>query len=152
MKKNSLMLISLLFCALLQNGCATIMTGTFQGTEIDSEPSGAAVFVNGDLAGTTPCEVDLDQDTDPYIVLKKEGYADTRVTLKKGVNGWLVLNVFTGLVPGLIVDAWAGAGKSFNEDDICVPLLLKGEKQMRFYDGDVVLMNVSEGNESSKNE
>lgn len=130
-------------CGGLLSGCATIMTGTFENVEIDSEPSGAAVFVNGDLAGTTPCEVDLDQDTEPYIVLKKTGYADTRVKLKKGVNGWLVLDVFTGIVPGLIFDAWAGAGKSFNEDDICVPLLLPDEKQMRFYDGDVLLSNVS---------
>ncbi len=152
MKKNSLMLIPLLLAALLQSACATIMTGTFQEVEIDSKPSGASVYVNGDLAGTTPCEIDLDQDTEPYVVLKKEGYADTRVKLKKSINGWLVLDIFTGLVPGMLVDARAGAGESFNEDDICVPLLLKGEKQMRFYDGDVVLMNVSEGNKSSANE
>lgn len=142
--KKYIYLFACLPVAVFQSACATIMTGTFQGVEIDSEPSGAEVFVNGDSVGFTPVEVDLDQDTEPYVVLKKEGYANTRVKLKKSINGWLVLDIFTGLVPGMLVDARAGAGKSFNEDDICVPLLLKGEKQMRFYDGDVVLTNVSE--------
>lgn len=136
-------LVSAVAVSCLMSGCATIVTGTFQEAEIDTVPSGAEVFVNGDSVGFAPVSVDLDQDTDPYIVLKKAGYADTRVKLKKGMNGWLVLDVFAGAVPGLIFDAWAGAGKSFNEDDICVPLLLPEEMKMSFYDGNVVLTNVS---------
>lgn len=135
--------VSAIVVGCLLNGCATIVTGTFQEVKINTEPAGAEVFVNGDSVGFAPVSIDLDQDTDPYIVLKKAGYSDTRVKLKKGANGWLVLNVFTGIVPGLILDAWAGAGKSFNEDDIVVPLLLPEEKQMRFYDGNVVLTNAS---------
>lgn len=150
MKQYFLSLITFFAVALSQSGCATILSGTFQGVEIESAPSHAEVFVNGDFAGTTPCEVKLDQATEPYVVLKKEGYADTRVKLKKGVSGWLFLDVFPGIVtyivPGLIVDAWAGAGRSFNEDDIVVPLLLKNEKRMSFYDGNVTLSNVSESN------
>lgn len=144
MKKYFLYFICLVVLSVGQSGCATIMTGTFQGVKIESNPSGADVFVNGDLAGTTPCKVNLDQDTDPYVVLKKEGYADTRIYLKKGMNGWLVLDMFTGIVPGLIVDAGAGAGHSFRENDICVPLLFPEEKRMQFYGGNVVLTNVSE--------
>ncbi len=136
-------LVSAVAVSCLMSGCATIVTGTFQEAEIDTVPSGAEVFVNGDSVGFAPVSVDLDQDTDPYIVLKKSGYADTRVKLKKGMNGWLVLDVFTGAVPGLIIDAWAGAGKSFNEDKICVPLLLPEENGMSFYDGNVALTNVS---------
>lgn len=135
--------VSAILVGCLLSGCATIVTGTFQEVGIDTVPSGAEVFVNGDSVGLTPVTVDLDQDTDPYIVLKKAGYSDTRVKLKKGANGWLVLNVFTGIVPGLIFDAWAGAGKSFNEDDIVVPLLLPEENGMSFYDGNVRLTNVS---------
>lgn len=135
--------VSAIVVGCLLIGCATIVTGTFQEAEIDTVPSGAEVFVNGDSVGFAPVSVDLDQDTDPYIVLRKAGYADTRVKLKKGMNGWLVLDVFTGAVPGLIIDAWAGAGKSFNEDKICVPLLLPEEMKMSFYDGNVVLTNVS---------
>ena len=132
------MLVSLLYC-----GCATIVTGTFQSVDFESSPSGAEVFVNGNFMGTTPCTIVLDQGTEPYIVLKKEGYADTCVELKKGANGWLFLDVFTGIVPGLIVDSRAGASRSFKEDDVCIPLLLADEKQMSFCGGNVVLSNVS---------
>ena len=97
--------------------------------------------------GTTPCTIALDQNAEPYIVLKKEGYADTCVELKKGVNGWLFLDVFTGLVPGLIVDSWAGVTKSFKEDDVCIPLLLGDEKQMSFCGGNVALSNISAAGE-----
>lgn len=77
-----MILFSVTIC--IQSGCATIMTGTFQRVEIDSMPSGADVFVNGNFTGITPCEVDLDQGSEPHIVLKKENYECTRVELKKG--------------------------------------------------------------------
>lgn len=46
-----------LAAVLVMAGCATIFNGTSQRIQVISEPPGAEVFLDGELAGTTPTEI-----------------------------------------------------------------------------------------------
>jgi len=58
-------------CALLLTGCA----GYHDTVEIASMPSGANVFINGELSGQTPMRVSLPQDATYAVRLEHEGYS-----------------------------------------------------------------------------
>lgn len=131
-------------------GCATIFSGTKQEIRIDSDPRGAELFVNGQFAGYTPVSVEVARDEPTAFVLKNEGYADTRVRIRRGVN-WVVLTdaallplFFIGApIWGTIIDIRSGATRSYKETDVSVPLLLPSEKRMFFYGGNVLLTNTT---------
>lgn len=131
-----------------QGGCATVFCGTSESIRVDSIPSCAEVYMNGDFVGRTPLTLDLDRDTMPLLVLRKDEYADTRVQIDWRVNPGIVTNVFPGgilvfpILFGFVVDVRSGAACSYAEDDIVVPLLFAEEKEMSLYDGGVLLSNV----------
>lgn len=132
-------------------GCATIFTGTRQDVDIDSQPSGAEVFVNGDFVGKTPLTLSLLREEPPLLVLKEEGYADTRVQIERGGNGGLAANALLlpfppvlGMLFGLGFDFRAGTEDAFKETDIVVPLFLHDERaDITLYDGHVRISNIS---------
>jgi PEGA domain len=75
MLKKSLAIVLLCFltCACAANQAAFI-----------SEPAGAQVYVNGELIGTTPCELDYRSNSgDAYeIVIQKDGFETVSHTFK----------------------------------------------------------------------
>ena len=72
-------ILLLSFAAALLSACST-MTFT-EDVTVDSIPSGANVFVNGELAGQTPTVLSLDTKSVYEIKLVKEGYKDQTVSL-----------------------------------------------------------------------
>ena len=72
-------ILLLSFAAALLSACST-MTFT-EDVSVDSIPSGAKVFVNGELAGQTPTVLSLDTKSVYEIKLVKEGYKDQTVSL-----------------------------------------------------------------------
>lgn len=157
MKKNATLIFgALLVCAgtFFSSGCGTIFGGIRQSVEISSSPSGAEIFVNGKNAGTTPATLELFQQKPPLLVLKKEGYADTRVQIERGVSGWLAMNLLLGpLFPvGLVLDFRAGTEKTYNETEIVVPLLAPGDAPRSLYGGNVSLTDVSPAEPEEKTE
>ncbi|MGN0884447.1 MAG: PEGA domain-containing protein [Candidatus Spyradosoma sp.] len=130
---------------LLSPGCATFWCGTGDTVRIDSMPSSAEVFVNGESAGSTPCEIDMDGQAPQYVVLKSDGYANTRVRIRRETSKTLALNYLMTIfaLGGLLVDSRAGAEATYSETDVIVPLLLPEEEQLSLYGGNVLLTNVS---------
>ena len=144
---------ALAFCGML-SGCAAMISGPVQEVEISSFPLGASVYANGKFVGNTPTTVEMNRDSHPLIVLKKDGYADTRLEIKKEWNETTLLNL--GLVPffafgfpvtGWIIDARSGATSEYVEDNIVVPLLSENLIQLRCYKGNVKLSNLNPTNE-----
>lgn len=104
--------------ALLFNGCATIFKGTSSNVDFSSDPSGAKVYVNGYLMGTTPVKLKLESKKVYHIEFKKEGYETKTFTITNHVGvGWVILDIFGGLVP-VIVDASTGAWYSLDQDNV----------------------------------
>lgn len=91
-------------------GCASIISGPTQRIPITSTPSGAAVKINGDLAGTTPLSVDLKRTHFHSITIEKDGYYPYEMKTTKGGNLWLVGNLaIPPWLPWFAVDFFTGA-------------------------------------------
>jgi hypothetical protein len=97
------------------NGCATIFKGSTDTVSYSSDPSGAKVYVNGQLMGTTPFQLELKSNQTYTIEFRKEGYENRTVILNNSIGaGWIVLDVLFGLVP-VIVDAATGNWYSLDQ-------------------------------------
>ena len=60
--------------SLILSSCATIFKGSTDDVNFSSDPSGAKVYVNGMLLGTTPVQLELKSKISYTIEFKKEGY------------------------------------------------------------------------------
>lgn len=100
------------------NGCATIFHGSTDKINFSSDPTGAQVYVNGQLMGITPLEIKLESKHTYNIEFRKEGYANKTVVVTNSVGaGWIILDVLFGLVP-IIVDAATGNWYSLDQEHV----------------------------------
>jgi hypothetical protein len=100
------------------NGCATIFHGSTDKINFYSDPSGAKVYVNGQLMGTAPLEMKLESKHTYNIEFRKEGYQNKTVVVTNSVGaGWIILDVLFGLVP-IIVDAATGNWYSLDQEHV----------------------------------
>ncbi len=100
------------------NSCATIFHGSSDKIDFSSDPTGARVYVNGQLMGTAPLELKLESKHTYNIEFRKEGYQNKIVVLTNSVGaGWIVLDVLFGLVP-IIVDAATGNWYSLDQEHV----------------------------------
>ena len=113
---------ALLFLACF-SGCATILNGTNQVIKIDSSPPGAKVLIDGDYKNTTPCEVEVSRSgKDLVLRFEKDGFVPFDYHLANGSSRYVGLNIFIGLIPGMLVDLATGGGYEFYPGDIDVEL------------------------------
>ena len=120
-------LLALLFVFFLTTGCATIIKGTTQGVPISSDPSGADIFIDGMLVGTTPADVELKRKRDHLIVIEKKNYVPKSVAVVKNVGGAVWGNIIAGGLIGWGVDAASGAQNNLMPKTIFVRLEAVGE-------------------------
>ena len=76
---------------------ATIFHGSIQPIVVNSEPSGADVYVDGQLMGTTPVTLQLKKGKYKTITIKKECYEVVMLQLQSKMDGVAILNVFWDL-------------------------------------------------------
>ena len=106
MKKGIIILLAATM--IFMSSCATLFTGTKQTVQINSEPQGAKVQVDGLDRGETPAAVKLKKGNDGQIVtLKKDGYKTRTFQPQTDFNGVAALNLFNVLFWG--IDAATGA-------------------------------------------
>ncbi|MCX7788735.1 MAG: PEGA domain-containing protein [Spirochaetes bacterium] len=99
-------------------GCATLFKGTSQKVGYSSEPMGAKVYVNGQLMGTTPFEMEMKANRTYTIEFRKEGYENKTVVLNNSIGaGWIILDMLGGFIP-VIIDAATGAWYSLDQDHV----------------------------------
>ena len=106
-------------CSLLTlTQCATVFKGPSQKVSFSSNPTGASVFVNGQLYGVTPLDLKLEPKHPYTIEFKKEGHQSKTVMLTNSVGaGWVIVDVIFGLVP-VVVDAATGSWYNLDQDNV----------------------------------
>ena len=100
------------------SSCATLFKGSNDGVSFSSDPTGAKVYVNGNLLGTTPVQFELKSKNTYTIEFKKDGYETKTVLLNNSVGGgWIVLDILGGLIP-VVIDAATGNWYSLDQDHV----------------------------------
>ena len=98
-------ILALAVAAFALTGCAAVLGSKQKDFDLQSTPQGADVFLDGNRLGSTPVKVKLSNQAQHTFVFKKDGYKNATCTLAKGTGaGWVIFDVFTGLVP-IVIDA-----------------------------------------------
>lgn len=96
----------------LMGGCATIRNEKHKQVGFTSEPSGAAVSLDDEVVGTTPCEVPIARrGRDKMVSIELDGYKSVVLKLNRSVEG---KTVFGGLI-GMSVDAISGKAGTYTD-------------------------------------
>lgn len=94
--------VATVLCASLLVGCAAVFRGPVQTVPVTSAPTGAEVYLNGELVGTTPLEVEVASGSTHELRIRS-GTQERVVTLTPGIDDagsrYLALDV----VPGGVV-------------------------------------------------
>lgn len=73
--------------------------GKSKGVRVASEPAGAQVYIDGSLAGTTPCRLDLALKKAHLLEFRKEGYEKQTVLVSNKLGtGWVAADSFLGFL------------------------------------------------------
>lgn len=102
--RNSVFILGIVFLS----SCATLLTGPNQRLLIQSEPSGAQVFVGDLFIDTTPCAIHVKRNFrfSPEIELRKSGFQSQAIDLQRKFNEKAILNF---VLPTWGVDILTGA-------------------------------------------
>lgn len=80
MTSTRLILRVLIFtCGVFNAGCATMLNGRHQDVLVLSEPSGAAILLNGKAVGSTPTSVRMRRRGAAVLEIGKAGYTSANV-------------------------------------------------------------------------
>lgn len=111
----------ILIAALCLSGCGAIMHGTDQEISINSSPTQAKVYVNGEER-TTPAVYDLKRKNSYLVRVSKEGYEPAEVMINKSLDwtAWADLFIF-GVIP-IFYDLASGAAYKLSPEEINVTL------------------------------
>jgi len=90
------------------SGCGALFNSKTTPVQMNSNPTGAEVIVNGNRVGVTPMSVDLSIKENHTVTLRANGQEVTCIINRKVGAGWVVLDVLGGLVP-IIIDAATGS-------------------------------------------
>jgi len=101
-------LVAVLGLVLGTAGCAALFNQSTTPVQLNSNPSGVEVFMDGNRLGTTPLQVDLTVAEGHNITFRHNGSEVTCMINKKIGLQWVVLDVLGGLVP-IVVDAATGS-------------------------------------------
>jgi len=77
-------------------GCATIVKGTTQSIPVASDPSRADVWVDGNLRGRTPVDLELKRKRNHLVTIEKAGHQSKSVPVVKDVGGAVWGNILLG--------------------------------------------------------
>lgn len=103
--------------AVLASGCAALFNNKQTNVQMNSNPVGAEVLVNGNRVGTTPMSVQLSNKDNHTVTFRMAGRNDVSCILNRKVEaGWIILDVLSGLIP-IVIDA--ATGSWYGLDDAC---------------------------------
>lgn len=102
-----------LVAALALTGCATLFSGTQQTVTINSNISGAKIYLDGKEIGQTPFAGNM-RKGGTTLVIKADGYEDAEVKLAKTVTGVFFLNFLSGGLVGTTTDLATSAIWSYS--------------------------------------
>ncbi len=105
---RAIQLVILSAVCLSLSGCASIAGSNTRAVKVESQPVGAAIYVDNQRFGTTPAVITL--PTYIYggksVTLKKEGYQEQTMRVNSEFQPIALLDIF--LWPTFIIDAATG--------------------------------------------
>jgi len=122
--------ITMIACAVLCSGCATITRGRTQTWSVQTEPAGATVKLSSGEQCTTPCSMEK-RRKDPFqVTIDLTGYHQVVTQVISGVKGGGVAgvagNVLIGGIIGIGVDLATGAGLDLMPNPLMVKMVPVG--------------------------
>ena len=110
-------LLFILIFALLFSQCAFVLTGTKQRMRIVTTQPGAEVWHKNKMLDKTPCIVKIKRryDLQPPILLKKDGYENLSLPLKRKFNEVAALNFILPL--NWLIDGFSEAAVGYKAFD-----------------------------------
>jgi len=126
---------SVIACAILVTGCASVVRGTSEEVVINVEPADAQVTTTlGHSCNQSPCKVEVGRKKTFTVHATKDGYKPGQVFVDTKVSGrgaaGLAGNILLGGVVGVGVDAVSGATLDHDPNPVTitlVPVDAKGE-------------------------
>lgn len=110
---NSFLICTLAFVLV---SCATIFHGAKQRIEVNSDPPGARIFLNGnDTKKVTPAKINVRRKSYVhYIKLERPGFQEHNLRLESRFNYLVLADFFFYVIPGL-VDLSVGANRVYDK-------------------------------------
>ena len=109
MKKITIILL----IGLVFQSCATILSGTTETIQFDSNVKGAVVEMDGVEVGRTPHTMKVKKSFNGVMTVRAEGYEDKKFSLQKSFNGLAIINLFSIL--GWGIDFATGALNKYDQ-------------------------------------
>lgn len=133
-------------CALVSmasglGGCATVLNGTSQPVEFQSDPSGATVRLVNGLTCETPCQYSMKRGDDSSVTFTLAGYEPVEVYIQSRTGGSIAGNILAGGIIGGVVDASNGASNHLYPDPVFIRLVPVGSTEAAVLldkDGEVI--------------
>ena len=113
----------------LLSSCATVVSlvSNPRMVELNSQPPGALVTLDGEVVGRTPCEFDVPADARGALRLTLSGYEPLEVRLDRHPNAWVLGNlIFPGTAVLVLVDWFAGNAVTWRSKDDKIELRIAG--------------------------
>ena len=117
--------------AILVTGCSSMMSGTTQEIQVNSNPAGATVFlgsvakdgsvINKVAAGVTPLKVRISRK-DGAIVVEKAGYTGVNLPMTTKMNPWMWGNIALTSPLSTSIDTSTGAANQYDPGEYTVDL------------------------------
>ena len=107
MKRFFVVIACVVFVTLAISGCATLFKGPSEEVTFNANRDAVDVYIDNELVGQAPVTVELKSDATYDVRFESDG--ETReVELSGAVGaGWIILDVFTGLIP-VVIDIATG--------------------------------------------
>jgi len=118
---------AVLALAFAASGCATVMNGTSQPVEFQSDPSGAQIRLVNGMTCETPCRYELKRGKDNMVTITKDGYQPVDVYIQSRTGGGTFGNILAGGIIGGVVDGSNGASNHLYPDPVSVRLVPVGQ-------------------------
>ena len=113
-------ILILVLVSLFTMGCATLFKSKTVAINIDSDPQGAEIYINGNRVGKTPMPFNTSHKQPITLTFKKEGYSDKTYIINNSVGaGWVILDCVGGFIP-VVIDAVTGNWYELDEKQVKV--------------------------------
>ena len=108
-------------------GCATILKGSNQPLNVNSNVKGASVYVNNQKVGTTPFTGTIERKKEQHLKVSKPGYETRTLMLDSSIESVFWVNILTGGVFGSTTDFASGSMWKISPNTYNVDLRREGE-------------------------
>lgn len=103
-------------------GCASIISGSSQELNFQSNPNDVTVTINGKVTGKTPVTIRTDKKSGQSVVFSKDGFKPVTMLLTTNLEPWFWGNVVFGGFFGSTTDSLSGAMHQYSPNQYYITL------------------------------